>query len=462
VSISRSSRTQGSGDPRNRKPVSSRARGETGAYFLAGSLRFTWSPVGLILLIPVLGFAATLLLPPDLFQTLWGQPYFLTWQGLLYSGSLLGVLLGLSSLMTWRSPRSFEVMVSATLVRKLETAAKFFSAVSIAAYLIWLALGLFRGLSVGLLVSFFAGSDGAIWVLKRTVFAPVSGLTTWVELAVIAVPLLIICGKVTGRWRVGQIGLLVCFTFAKSLLASERLALIELLVASAITLLTLSPAKTAWLGRGWGFVVTFLVLWVGNIAFFAVTEANRSWIYYSRIYPGSLFDFSFYRVLGYYVTALNNGSLFWTANDSQLNLPFVWNWLELIPGVSAFVAPVDTHFYSVLFTDSNPEFNNVSGLLVPGIGLGYFPGAVVLVITVLAVVYAATLASRGNLVALVVYACSATGILELVRHFYLGETRFFAIFVGLGGLILYMSNTRKSSRGPQRQVPETMVASNPV
>lgn len=236
-------------------------------------------------------------------------------------------------------------------------------------------------------------------------------------------------------------------SIVRSLLASERLALIEVAVSFAIAFLITYPRKLAFLKTPARTVFAYCVAWAGLVAGFAAFEFSRSWArFYAETFDGTLLDFAAQRLLGYYATALNNSALAMEVAPGGITRVSA-----LFQGSAADSLGIGPRFDfgTVLQQSSNPEFNNSSGLLVPTFALGAIGGMLLLVAVALGIAIAAVLASRGSIMGILTYSVVAVAVLELVRFFYLGATRAWPIFIGLVALFLI---SRAENRKPNAEV----------
>ena len=194
-------------------------------------------------------------------------------------------------------------------------------------YVVWFALALHRaGGPVGLLWHYEHDDAGTV---KRVYFATVPGVTTLSQLAVAAVPLCVAAGM-WGRSRLVRVsvGVLLVFGLVRSVLASERLALIELVVPVLYVLVwrvRLRPARLA---------ACIAVLVLAVVAFFSATEFHRT-------LQGQGFSLQrpATRFTAYYLNSLDNGMAI--AKDYRFATPcyFTLTSLWAFPGVSA--TPLD-------------------------------------------------------------------------------------------------------------------------
>jgi hypothetical protein len=155
---------------------------------------------------------------------------------------------------------------------------------------------------------------------------------------------------------------------------SERLAVIELVVAYGVARLAFTQVRTT---RRWK-LANLLPLAAPPLLYlvFTGTEYFRSWDYFRTEYS-SIWAFSFERLLAYYATASNNGIGFLVENTDWpvYSGRFVAEWLYMFPelGESLRTALGDPLQQYVQFLDrfARPEFNNPSGLFPIVFDLGY-------------------------------------------------------------------------------------------
>ncbi|TQS92793.1 hypothetical protein EU811_09365 [Arthrobacter sp. TS-15] len=344
--------------------------------------------------------------------------------------------------------RSTTIYISDLQTGRLEIATRLIALITFSSYAIWFAVGVFRGLSVSMLFSALTGQGETIYLLKSVILAPIGGVTTWSQLAVILGPLLVIRWRLTNNFPAVMFLVLLGTVTFRALFFSERLALIEVGVSTlmAWALIRSKPLAVVKTPIRW------LATWAGSlgllVAVFALFEYPRSWLtYYAARYDGNILDFAAQRLLGYYSTALNNGSLkaqttselsIFGLLQGRFSLPFVGSWGEEIQASNE-------SFSYALNSGSNPEFNNVSGLLLTDAALGRFASLISWVVFGFVIVWIANRASRGGIVALVAYCSLAISVLEVVRIYYVGTSRFLPIIIALLFLNFYLGRSDNQS-----------------
>ena len=290
-----------------------------------------------------------------------------------------------------------------------------------------------------LIVDHLAGSSSAMYVLRDTLNR-IPGVTTLMTLQSLLAILVISYSQLTGerlpRAWVRLMLMVVAACVLRAWLWSERLALIEL--ALPIGIVMLARGTPRWDRR----VVRALALaplvgLAALFALFALGEYFRSWQVYQHTFAGSFLDFAMLRFAGYYATALNNGAALLTLLEPFHAPTLTAQWFYKFP-VWQFVAAPSTYetFDHMAFLDAymNPEFNNMSGIFLPLVDYGPLLGLACWMLLGLVTGMQFNAFMLGNVSGLLLYPVWYTGIAEMLRVFYWGETRFFPVI--LGALIL--------------------------
>ena len=409
-------------------------------------MHWAWSPLGLLLLLPLPALAAALTVPDDSYMMLWGQPAFVTGDikllAVLYSAVILGTFVALHPLLT----RSSELRVTSGQVRWVEIATTVLAWITFAAYAAWLAFGIARGMDLAIIGDLLEGESSAPYRLKAFYLEPVSGVTTWAQLGILVGPLAILRSKLTGKSSWPLVLGLLGVAAARAILFSERLAVLEVLVSVTLAWLILRKEPPFLFKNAFTVVLTYLSLWVGLVVFFGIFEYTRSWLhYYASRFDGGIADFAWQRLLGYYATAINNAALQSQVAESDLNVAYLFQG-DLYSTLLGPAAVEANRFANSLQSLSNPEFNNVSGLLVPNTAFGGLGGLIFWVFIAAAISIVGIVASRGRLMAILTYCSLGIGILEVDRLFYYGTSRYLAVIIALVVLTLtYVYASRGSS-----------------
>ena len=322
------------------------------------------------------------------------------------------------------------------------------------AYAVWIALGVSRGLSIGVLKQIFTG--GADVIALRTYLETVPGVTTCTQFGIAAVVLGCIVGSSVG-WRLvrGKLVLLFLFALVRALLYSERLAFLEL----AIPLLVLYFAEpVSWTRHRWLRALVRLAPLAGAVFVYTVFtsfEYFRSWSSYYSARESNLFQFGFWRLLGYYVTSANNSAYLITRIQDSLNAPyFSLHFLWEFPILNVYVKDLFhwVHFdydsyMNLLAAGANPEFNNPGGLLSPVVDFGVVGGLAYWGIFGVLTGYLYRLYMTNHPLGMCMYPVAFLTLTEVPRYLFWGEGRAFPAlaYLLLSAFLMVRSATRFES-----------------
>lgn len=237
---------------------------------------------------------------------------------------------------------------------------------TVSGYLFWAAVCFTHGVGPAEVLAILRGDAGASYTI-RDLGTTIPGMTTATQFGMAAAILGAILWTRRRSLYVGALLLLLIFmSLVRALLWSERLALIEV----AIPLLISAFGRRDWSGHPRMRRLIYIAPVAGCVflyLYFTAFESVRSWGHYSEA-GGSLWYFSWMRLGGYYITALNNGALMYKTIGT---LPFPYTVFESFwkfPGMSLVlpyndVFSVDPYAYlDSLKAMANPEFNNPSGI----------------------------------------------------------------------------------------------------
>lgn len=325
--------------------------------------------------------------------------------------------------LTRQQRRSLSVLVEAALV------------ISIAAYVVWFAIGIFRaGGIAGLLETWRRDPEH----VKGELLVTFPGVTTLTQLAVAAIPLAI-AFKLIRPGSVIRVLVVVVLALAvvRTLLFSERLAFIELLVPLAF--LVAAPRKVT-VPR---IAFYALALLLAAITFFAATELRRSYAY-TQDFSASRATTRFF---GYYLTSVNNGiavvdeyparTPLYSSGEFLWQLPVVGDLrVEHLPGLGtvslryADVFGVDADgFWSRAFAVQGLDYE-FNGLSTPGYLAADFGWAALVAVLVLGLIsgrlYARTAESAFHRA---LYGVWLVGLFEFMRILYFTDTRIFPAYL---------------------------------
>jgi oligosaccharide repeat unit polymerase len=298
-------------------------------------------------------------------------------------------------------------------------------AVTLAAYAIFLFPVL---LKPQLVVELYDGSLDAAYTLRSTL-ERIPGVTTLSTLQSLCVVLHLLYRRMTGSTLAGiyniLLAALVVACLLRSWLWSERLALIELAVPAALVVVGLSAKRRSLLlaaGPLLGLLVVF--------ALFCAGEYFRSWQFYRATWGDSFLSFAGVRFVGYYATALNNGALLYSVSEQGYYPLHTAVWFYKLPFWEALgvgLPPPDDISKRVLTAYGNPEFNNTSGIFQPFLDFGPAGGAFCWAGLGVASGLLLRSFAGSHLLGLILYPVWYVGILEILRIFYWGESRFFPV-----------------------------------
>jgi len=325
-------------------------------------------------------------------------------------------------------------------------------------YLAWFANGILTSgigpILTEIHVVLFEQDFGSSDELKVELFPTIPGVTTLTQVGILYVTAetLLWVWKGSDRrsalLRFAVIALLAVF---RSILLSERLALVELVIPVVVIFATTSELRERHKNLVRAAPV-FLVLAV--YVLFALGEYFRSWNFYRPLYHGSYLQFAAERLLGYYTTAINNAAVFYHYAPLQ-PLRYTFSDVFEFPILGSFVSIRyaaefgDRSTYatlSLLEQYANPEFNNVpiTGVLVNDFSTLLAPVAA-FVLGVLSVsLYRSFL--RGRLIGVLVYPSWYVGILEIPRIYYWANVRYFPFLTLLVITLFAFALAKKSLR----------------
>ncbi len=349
--------------------------------------------------------------------------------------------------------------------RELKILFDVFLLVTLAGYFILLGSIVKQG-GLGLFKSLLGGGQGSAYEI-RALFKDsiISGVTTITQFGM-GVALLGIYLGFTQGWRKIRLRLALLFamTAVRAIFLSERLSLIEVVLPSVIlTIRLIGFGQPGSLLRR--FLLIAPVVGVGGLyTLFTFTEYFRSWAsFYEGRGDQSLFSFSLLRLLGYYVTALNNGAIEWHEHGALYfpysTLDWLWNFpvvgRALKQSLGGTDAPSEVRD-ALLTADGNLELSNPSGIFVVFTDLGV-TGALFYFACFgcLAGLFYGSY-RRGSISGLFMYSFLFTGMTEQVRIIYLTTGRVLptwllliaAIFVTRPALRLAASIRKPAWRTP--------------
>ncbi len=386
------------------------------------TMHWICSPAGLLSVVALPAVAWTLLLPPESFPELFGQPAFL--DGELRRAALVNVAVLLVACAVGaphRLGRGTTIELDGPRARWLDQAVRSLAFVTFAAYAIWLVLAVVRGLRLSAVTALISGTSGSMYVLRHEYLQTVGGVTTWMQLGAVVVPLAVLRARAGIRRARTVVVPLVLLALLRAVLNSERLALIEVVGSGLLAYLVLRPEPPRVLRGALGSARTIVGAWVALFLLFGFFEFFRSWATVRGSYQGSFWAYSQNLLLGYYATALNNAGFdHYLLGASRLpSALFEGDVYSAVFGPSPIAGAAKVYGLEI--------YTNRSGVLTPYVALGAIGGALLLVVVGIGMNALARRVARGGVVALAVYCASSVGLLEIARIFYYGSSRFLPV-----------------------------------
>lgn len=417
-------------------------------------LVFPWwiNPIFGLLMLGATTAIYALALPASEYEA-WGAPKYFSGQHfvmvLLGVGSFaLGYFGAFVTASRGRLPWNATISFTATTLRRWIAIYRILCALTICAYIFWIAHAVSQGVSISDLTKVLDREGAAISELKAN-SRPVAGVTSFTQLGPIAVGLGFILSQ-TGAVGRGYFAL-IALAGVRTIFYAERLALIEVLIPLAI----LICAKLNAAGRHRKLIVLGPFIGaIGAWSVFAVSEYFRSWVYYQNIVQGDFFSWVTQRLLGYYATGYNNSALFDVYVASEQGTPYfsisaLWNapivsQLFPYPSVGG-VAPEDA-WIGALKSYGNVEFNNVGSFVMTGAELGVAGLIFYWLILGFLVSWCYMLARRARLNYLLLYVSSYVGLLEVPRFVYWTQGRFIPVILGFCIIVVGMNGSSSRDR----------------
>ena len=397
-------------------------------------ISFLFSPLHLFGIVNLI-ILVTFLVSPDvasLGQRYWyvsARDFPIVATGLL--GTCTGLIAARLIRRSYVSPEKYELSVSdKSRASVMEKFARITFVIAVLGYLVWIATD-FRG-----------------WtnIENLSHLETIPGLTTLTQFMPISLATFYFLLRNNYSSKSTKIAIQIGFilTLIRSFVNHERLALLECIVPIAVVFFLTQYKEYKF--RFYRFYIGGLS---GIYVLFSSSEYFRSWQYYRNTIDESFFVFSFFRLINYYATALNNGVVYLDLHDQMSSLPiysanFIWNFPILGPYVQDILEKVQTNLTwtqvlkSTMGTD---EFNNINPyfLLVGELGVvgAYF------VFTILGYVvsrvYQTINSQRSSTIP--IYACLVIGILEFPRIFWFGSGRALPTILASMYLLHKMSST---------------------
>lgn len=404
-------------------------------------IRIDWiySPLGLMLVVSAPMLIGSLLLPQDSFPSLFGQQYALTpWLRSVAVVYFL-VLLIVLAIPKKRDPRGYvEVVVEERDRRWIDAAVKSLTIITFGAYAIWFLLAVVRGFRPAMALALISGNQNVVYELKSAYFSGLSGVTTWMQVGALLVPLAVFRSRSGGKSAARLIGMLFFLSSVRAFLNSERLAAIEIALSSGIALCMFRKFPLGVLRRRFGTAIVAVSAWAGLLLLFGSFEYFRSWAN-QGVESGLSFPTYIVRLfIGYYATALNNAAFDWMilGGVPHPRVLFVGSLYDSILGSSPLEGQL--RWYGI------ETFNNRSGLLAPLNAFGFVGGLLIMLAMGLFYKVLVGRLVEGSVISACLYCALSVSLLEIVRIFYLGSSRILPVVVV--GLCLVVSKSVSDAR----------------
>jgi len=413
----------------------------------------------------------TYVTPDSAFRALWDMPKCFELEDLLRTLLLTAALVFGACIGSWlpllpRKLAEWEEAVPWNMVRLLFNAG---FCLCLVGYVVWFAIGVSRGINFTTLVDVLKAQGTAVYAM-RDYFSKAPGITTMTQFGMAVVVLGIPLGFAKGWRHVGwKLAVLLPITTVRALFLSERLALLELLIPAAVLYFNLRKLR---LGDrrdrlDWLLLLVPIVAPVLAYLFFMVFEYFRSWAaHYAQASQMSLPEFALLRLLGYYVTSINNGAILLQDIEHPLPIPYYsLEWLWKFPVVKDFLDYEQvSHFpliglgSKLLAVEGNIEFNSPCGLILPVLDFGFAGGVIFYLWAGLILGAAYRLFQQGHILGLAYYPIFLVGLLELPRELYWPSSRVFPTWILLLPVLvagLFQLRPRAAQVAPPKTIPDT-------
>lgn len=348
---------------------------------------------------------------------------FVTWQtfGLaMFSATmlLLGIAIGRGAVRR----RNLIVLIDPDRVTRFLV---WFGWIAIVAYVLLLGTLIYR---FDLVLELLRGNAAAAGLLREAL-GRIPGVTSLVQFGIVFLALLsalITLGRYRMPKRIRNMAVvIIVLTFLRSVLNSERLALLEILAAMFVI-----PIAYRWRPSALRNLAPYLGILAVFLAF-AAGEYFRSWQYY-RIFYSSYLDFVSQRFAGYFSTSINNGAgAYLMYGQSHPTPEITIGWISKFPGLRGFFAPEDASMMNqYLERYATLEFNNPGGFFTAYLDYNFVLGSLFMIGLGAVIGAIHRHFQNRNLIGLMLYPAVFLGLTDLIRVIYLADTRTLPIFLG--------------------------------
>lgn len=288
-----------------------------------------------------------------------------------------------------------------------------------------------------LVIALATGSRGAMYELRDTL-NQIPGVTSFVSLQSLCVVLYVGYSRLTGceppRIYRTLLRIMIVACILRAWLWSERIALLELLMPAVVMKFCMpTSGKKRWL------VLAPLIGMAGVFLLFALGEYFRSWQFYQDSWNGTFISFAWIRFEGYFATSLNNGAMLF----HYLAIPYapintavwfyklpLWSLLDININVNNANLVFDNPSIAALLNIyGSMEYNNPSGIFIPFCDYGAILGMICWLALGFISGYLLRVFVNRRALGLVLFPVWYFGVLEILRVFYWGDSRFFPVIV---------------------------------
>ncbi len=405
--------------------------------------------------------AVAALIPDSVYQRFWFTPKFLSGEAVGLLAAFVGVFAVAASAAGMRLKDRVgpaEMAPDADLSEStLLTLYRIAMGLALFGYAVWGAVAISKGLNLGVLREVLAGKPNVLYSIRTVYLVSIPGVTTCTQFGVAAAVLGSLIAARSGWKKVWKsLTLLLMLTLLRVVLNTERLALIEIAVPMTVIVLTQVLRPLAERRRSVRVAMAAAPLAAIPILFvlFASLEYLRSWVFYANG-PLSFWEFAASRLVGYYVTAVNNGAYLAMRLQAPLGLPFfTMNFLWRLPVLHGLVEALFpafqlvTTYFDVLASGANAEFNNGGGLFAPAIDFGWVGGIGYWLVTGLVFGRLYALFRRRSAWGLCLYPVLFLGLVDVPRGLYWSSGRAIPaiVFLALSAYLLAIQQRRQRNR----------------
>jgi hypothetical protein len=397
-----------------------------------------WTAV--LVVLPCL--AITLLTSDNEFRLWWRTPKYFTSAHALIGLALLGAFVVGVMVPSFRRPGAagrVGVAVTDAQANILGRAGRVFLALTMMGYGAWIAIALARGYGGTQIKAVLSLEPHALLDARAQFLKPVAGVTTLTQLGPVALVCLLLDRRATGRRHTVALGALIGVTLVRTVLNTERLAFLEMVVPAVVLTAAVLPRGVRETRRSWFWALLPLIAPVALIVVFGTFEYTRSWNdFYAQKGDVGFDEFVLRRLGGYYATSANNSAILLTYFAPFVVFPFFtlrsfWNFPLLSPLFDikdVFGTDPKESWMILLHRYGNPEFNNDGGLLAAVADYGLWGALVWWWVVGLLIGMCYRSLRSGELHALVLYPILYVGLTDMARIFYWGNGRAFVTIVG--------------------------------